>query len=476
MANKSAPARTSAAVQARAALAAQRQQAARDMLAALDAVANLPPAEIDRLLMLGVFRAFSPATTIFGRQKHDRFLFFVLRGHLQLHLRDKDGHEMLMALLGPGDCCGEGPLFGDLFRRMSATAVTGCYLFQVPLADLQEQLPDLPELYVALNRIHQRRMLESTLTRIPLLSSLVPVERFALANILRHSSFSRGSLIIRQGDHANSLYLIERGQVSIEQDGRTLATLADGDFFGEIALLSGHPHRATVRAITPTDLLALPAADFHALLQDHPNLEASLRIVVEQRNQRNAALHADQSRARDLTQAVARGLLRGSHLLARTPSLCPPGCQICEEACVGRHGHQRLNLNGTLIDGFDILDACRQCTVGPECVEACPEHAFERTEEGVLLITQRCTGCGACIPACPYQVVSSITQEHFEPEALSLWKRLLRRFQPQPSAPLSAPQRADKCDLCYGHPDQACVSACPTGALRLASVEEIFPL
>ncbi|WP_129627533.1 cyclic nucleotide-binding domain-containing protein [Candidatus Oscillochloris fontis] len=476
MAAKSAPARTSAAAQARAALAAQRQQAARAMLAALDGLSNLPPAEIDRLLTLGVFRAFGSATTIFGKQKHDRFLFFVLRGQLQLHLRDKDGHEMLLALLGPGDCCGEGPLFGDLFRRMSATAVTGCYLFHVPLADLQEALVDLPELNAALNRIHQRRMLESTLTRIPLLSSLLPVERFALANILRHSSFSRGSLIIRQGDHANSLYLIERGQVSIEQDGRTVATLADGDFFGEIALLSGHPHRASVRAITSTDLLALPAADFHALLYEQPNLEANLRMVVEQRNRRNAALHADQSRARDLTQAVARGLLRGSHLLARTASLCPPGCQICEEACVGRHGHQRLALNGTLIDGLDILDACRQCTVGPECVEACPEHAFERTDDGVLLITNRCTGCGDCIPACPYQAVSRVTQERPEPEVLPLWVRLRNRLHPQPPLPPAPPQRADKCDLCSSYPDQACVSACPTGALRLLPVEEIFPL
>ncbi len=476
MAAKSAPVRTSAAVQARAAQAAQRQQAAHAMLAALHCIADLPPPEIDRLLALGVFRAFDAATTIFGKQKHDRFLFFVLRGHLQLHLRDKDGHELLMALLGPGDCCGEGPLFSDFFRRMSAVAVTGCYLFQVSLDDLNDALAELPALNAALQRVHQRRMVESTLTRIPLLSSLLPVERFALANILRHSSFSRGSLIIRQGDNANSLYLIERGQVSIEQDGRTLATLADGDFFGEISLLSGHPHRASVRALTPTDLLALPAKDFHALLHEHPNLDAHLRVVVEQRNRRNAAIHADQTRARDLSHAVSRGLLRGSHLLVRTPSLCPPGCQICEEACVGRHGHQRLSLNGTMIDGFDVLDACRQCAVGPECVEACPEHAFERTEDGVLLITDRCNGCGECVPACPYQVVRCVTQELPEPEERSFWSRLLDRLQPQPVILSPLPQRADKCDLCYGHPDQACVSACPTGALRLLPVEEIFPL
>jgi Fe-S-cluster-containing hydrogenase component 2 len=267
--------------------------------------------------------------------------------------------------------------------------------------------------------------------------------------------------------------------VIVEQNGQTVATLGEGDFFGEIALLTSQPHRASVRAMTPTDVLALPRTNFHELIRKRPDLEANLRAVIDHRNRNNAAVHQDQARALGLTQAVSHGLLRGTSILVRTPSLCPPGCRICEEACVGRHGHQRLHLNGATVDGLDVLDACRQCSVGPECVEACPEDAFERTDDGTLLITGKCSGCGACIDACPYHAVASVPRESTASPSGPLWSLLRQardRLRPREVIPLAPAQRADKCDLCHGHADQACVSACPTDALRLVPVEELFPL
>ncbi|NNJ10419.1 cyclic nucleotide-binding domain-containing protein [Chloroflexales bacterium ZM16-3] len=479
MAAKNAPARVPAAAQARAARQAQRLQESLALLGTLDCLHDVPAGELSRLIEHGVFRAFSLGDGIFGKQKRDRFVFFVLRGELQLRLRDKDGREVLMGALGPGDCCGEGPLFGDFFRRMSAQAISDCYLLQVPLANLRDALGMMPKLATALRQIYKRRLVESTLARVPLLGQLMPIERQALASSLLPFSFSRSSLIIRQGDMASDLYLIESGQVIVEQDGQTMTTLGEGDFFGEIALLTSQPHRSSVRAMTATDVLALPSDDFHQLIQDRPSLEASLRAVIESRNRHNAAVHEDQSRALGLTQAIEHGLLRGTHLLVRTPELCPPGCRICEEACVGRHGHQRLHLNGVSVGGLDMLDACRQCSVGPECVAACPEDAFERTDDGILRITDKCTGCGDCIDACPYDAVSSVPQETTATPSGPLWSLLRQarsRLQPKHYIPLIQAQRADKCDLCHGHADQACVSECPTGALRLVPVEEIFQL
>lgn len=479
MAAKNAPARVSPATQARMTRQSQRRQEALALLASLDCLRSLPPTELVILFDLGVFRAFAAGATIFGKQKHADFTCFVLRGSLKLCMHNKDGHELLMGILGPGDCCGEGPIFGDFFRRMSAQATSGCYVFQIPLADLRESLSTLPVFAETLRQIYQRRLVESTVARIPLLSRLLPVERLALASTLQPATFSRGSLIITQDDPADALYLIESGQVTVEQDGRTVATLGEGDFFGEIALLTNQPHRANVRAMTATAVLALPSADFHYLLRERPDLEANLRTVIEQRTRHNAAIRANQAVARDLNQAVERGLLRGTHLLVRTPNLCPPGCQICEEACVGRHGHQRLALNGTPINGFDVLDACRQCSVGPECVEVCPEFAFERSDEGILTITDACNGCGDCVSACPYHVITSIAQEtplFVRSPLWSLWHYLRTRLRIRTLSTPHSIQRADKCDLCYGHPDQACITACPIGVLRLVPVEEIFPL
>ncbi|MFV9505277.1 MAG: cyclic nucleotide-binding domain-containing protein [Oscillochloridaceae bacterium umkhey_bin13] len=482
MAPKLTTERQSSSAAAREAAQRSQRQAALDLLVSLDCLRGVPPGELDQLRELCIFRAFQAGAAVLGQQRHNRFLFLVMRGTLQLRLRDKDGREALMGVLARGDCCGEGPLFGDYFRRMNALAQSDCHLLQVSLADLRELIGRLPMLATALRQVYKRRLVEATLARVPLLSQLLPIERLALANLLEPVHADRGELVLRQGSQAGALYLIESGQVAVEQSGQILSTLGEGDFFGEIALLTSAPHRADVRAVTPLELLALPGAAFHDLIEQRPDLEAQLRQVVEQRLRSNAAISRDAARTHELELVVHKGILRGTHLLVRTPSLCPPDCRICEQACANRHGTARMRLGGMVLDGCEVIDACRQCGVGAECVEVCPEDAFERTETGTLIITDRCTGCGLCVKACPYNAVTSVplSGHGAASDPLRAWlHKVTQRVRQAPFIPLTpvqVSQRADKCDLCHGHADLACVSQCPTGSLRLVPVEEVCSL
>lgn len=464
--------------QARAAQRQQRQQAAIAALAALDCLRGVPATELAILYERGVFRVFPSGATVIGQRRGYRYLFFLLRGSLQLRLRDKDGREVLMGVLGQGDCFGEGPLFGKFFRHMSALTQSSCYLLQIEIAALRDDLAGLPLLATALRQVYRRRIVEATLARMPVLSQLLPLERIAIAARLQPRHLPRGALVVKQGEPADSLYLIESGQVVIEQSGQTIASLSEGDLFGEISLLTGEPHRANARTLTTTDLLELPGADFYRLIQQYPALEADLRAMAERRLKHSAAVRSDTARARDIGLAVNRGLLRATHILVRDPARCPPGCHLCETGCATRHGHTRLHLNGTPIDRFDVLETCRQCSVGAECVEACPEDAIERVDTGALRITNRCTGCGECVTACPYDTVQSVPRaKHTTGPLWDLFRRLQQRIRPTiPLTPTGPTHRADKCDLCYGYPDLACVTACPIGNLRLAPVEEIVPV
>ncbi len=464
--------------QARATKQRQRQQAAIASLATLDCLRGVPPTELVTLYEQGVFRAFPAGATVIGQRHGYQYLFFLLRGSLQLRLRDKDGREVLMGVLGQGDCFGEGPLFGKFFRHLRALTQSSCYLFQIEIVALRQVMSTLPLLATALRQVYRQRMIEATLARVPLLGRLLPLERMTIATALQPRHLPRGTLVVRQDEPADSLYLIESGQVVVEQHGQTIASLSEGDLFGEISLLTGQPHRASVRTETTTDLLVLPGADFYRLIQQYPALEAELRAMAERRLSHSAAVRSDAQRARTIDLAVNRGLLRATHVLVRDPALCPPGCRLCETGCANRHGHSRLHLNGTPIDRFDVVETCRQCVSGAECVEACPEDAIERVENGALRITSRCTGCGECVSACPYDAVQSVARAPGKGGPLwVLFQRVQQRMRP--TIPLLAAQpiqRADKCDLCYGFADLACVSACPVGNLRLAPVEEIVPL
>jgi CRP-like cAMP-binding protein/Fe-S-cluster-containing hydrogenase component 2 len=446
-----------------------------DTLAQLDCLHGVPREHLERLADSCVLRAFVPGTNILSERAPCDYVYLILRGTVSLTLHDRDSHEVLIGVLNRGDCFGEGPLFGDLFRGASVTAETICYLLQIPRVKLKAVLETSRELSGALRAIYRRRLIESTLGHMPLFARLSPFERARLAALLRPRHYARGDTIIREGEASQALYLVEEGQVIVEQGGQTIAYLDEGDFFGEMALLDQGQHNADVRALTPVEVLALPAQDFNRLLQEQPTLKAQLHEIVRQRLADNAAMHRDHERAAQLAAAIQRGLLRGTHVLVRDPSLCEEGCHICETACAARHGQARIRIDGVALNGLDVTESCRQCRVGAECVEACPEDAIQWNDRGALIITDSCNGCGACVPACPYDAVKLIAPDQRPSSPLSsLWRQV--RHLAQPAIPLepARPPRADKCDLCHGYEDLACVSACPSGALRLMPVEELF--
>jgi CRP-like cAMP-binding protein/Fe-S-cluster-containing hydrogenase component 2 len=450
-----------------------------DALAQLDCLHGVPADHLARLSDLCMLRAFIPGTVILNERRPCDFLYLILRGTISLTLHDRDGHEVLIGVLNRGDCFGEGSLFGDLFRGATVQAETTCYLLQLPLDSVRALLAGAPDLAKALRTIYRQRIIASTLGRVPLFSQLSPLERAQIATLLHPQFYARGATIIREGAPGDALYLIEAGQVVVEQGGQPIAHLDEGDFFGEMSLLAKEPHNADIRALSPVEVLALPAAEFTRLLKRQPTIAAQLHEVAKQRSSASAAMHQDHTRVHQLSAAVDRGLLRGTHVLVRDTNLCPDDCQRCVDACTARHGHARIHTNGVMLGDMDVTDSCRQCRVGAECVAACPADAIQWNPSGSALeITDNCTGCGACVPACPYDAVEMVPNEAQHQSPLwSLWHQIKRLRHPTIPLETSQPSmRADKCDLCNGYDDLACVSACPTGALRLVPVEELFPL
>ncbi|MCX7806797.1 MAG: 4Fe-4S binding protein [Planctomycetota bacterium] len=97
----------------------------------------------------------------------------------------------------------------------------------------------------------------------------------------------------------------------------------------------------------------------------------------------------------------------------------------------------------------NVPSICRHCGNAP-CIAACPTGAIARKgpDEPVLLDESLCIGCRACIAVCPFGVI----------------------------APDSRGRLVVKCDLCAAllekGKDPACVSACPTAAIRFMTPEE----
>jgi CRP/FNR family transcriptional regulator, cyclic AMP receptor protein len=81
-----------------------------------------------------------------------------------------------------------------------------------------------------------------------------------------------GRVLCREGAVGREAFVAVDGQAEVTIDGRHIATISAGGFFGEMALLDGGPRVATVTATTPMRLLVLARHEFHTLVLDHPRV------------------------------------------------------------------------------------------------------------------------------------------------------------------------------------------------------------
>lgn len=450
------------------------------ILQSLDCLYGVPSDELDELVALCYFRIFRRGETIISEYKASEFFYLLLQGSVCLTLHDRDGQEILLEVLNRGDCCGEEALFNIFSFNAGAYAESPCYTLQLPLLEVRSLLSRKPGLYHALHRIYLRRLVEIKLARVPLFNQISLLDRLTLAAQLQPRQYPRDTVVTQQGDPGDALYVIESGQIVVEQDGQSIAVLDSGDFLGEVALICNQPHSATARTITPANILALSAESFQGLLSQHPELGEQIKRVCEQRVAVNRTTEVAQEHARRLSLAVKYGLVRGTHLLVRSISQCPSDCFACETACASRFGETRLYINGVVFGDSDVVHTCRQCRVGAECVEVCPEDAIEWNDHHALVITEACNGCGDCVPACPYDAVTLLTNRTTPiGGALKKWLNKLSGFRKKGSLDewsLQTFPRANKCDLCHGYDDLACATACPEKAIQLVRVEDVLTL
>jgi MFS family permease len=125
--------------------------------------------------------------------------------------------------------------------------------------------------------------------RLALLRSLpifAPLPAPALERVVSRlipTEAASGTMIVRQGDPGDRFYVIEEGNVMVSKNGRQVATLDRGDFFGEIALLREIPRTATVTARTDTSLYALEREDFLEAVTGHPQSAEAADAVTRAR-------------------------------------------------------------------------------------------------------------------------------------------------------------------------------------------------
>ncbi len=142
-------------------------------------------------------------------------------------------------------------------------------------------------------RIHSNVLVQESavicefLRQCPPFADLTPRSLSEVADQMKAVLYPPGTAIIRQGDTGSEFYLLRKGDVDVTQtqDGteRKIATLREGDFFGEVALLEDQPRNATVTTRTETLCYTLSKAEFRQVLSQSHTFEEELRKALFER-------------------------------------------------------------------------------------------------------------------------------------------------------------------------------------------------
>jgi len=176
-------------------------------------------------------------------------------------------------------------------------------------------------------------------------------------------------------------------------------------------------------------------------------------------------------------------------------------CGNCIAACKRRHDGVSMHVreNSTIIGNNLIPNLCKICKK-PYCIEACKREGIVRDDDGHIVITDKCLGCGSCVRACPYGAIHVFTMKEQES---SLTDKMFSFITPQKAHEaeknkkdsskdsskngcLDISSRVEKsskkskrrvvviCDGCVDYSNRACVHNCPTGALKAITVREFM--
>lgn len=124
----------------------------------------------------------------------------------------------------------------------------------------------------------------------PLFEVLNKEERAALVKEMELEQHGEGDVVLTEGEPGTSMYVIAHGEVKVYTRGAGgkggnvyLAKLGEGDFFGEVSVLTGKPRTATITASKPTELLRLDKEKLDNALAKYPGIRKVLDDFYQKR-------------------------------------------------------------------------------------------------------------------------------------------------------------------------------------------------
>jgi cAMP-dependent protein kinase regulator len=248
---------------------------------------DLQKEELSRVMEKIQAKQFGLGAVICQEGEPGDSLFIISQGKVGIFRHHGREERIRLNELRAGDFFGEFGFFADARRRATVEALADTTVLEITKQDLQEIIQEFPGVSQVLFKFYKERVLDTLLVTSSLFRSFSPGERKQILSKFTIEKFPVGAMVLQEGDSGDSLYIIKKGEVEVftftsRGEMVKLARLKEGDFFGEISLLTGRPRTASVKVLQPAELVRLAKVDFDAITANHPEvtkiLEESLHL------------------------------------------------------------------------------------------------------------------------------------------------------------------------------------------------------
>lgn len=309
------------------------------------------------------------------------------------------------------------------------------------------------------------------LATIPLFAHLDIALRTRLAGRAEHIELERGDHLLDgppESDDDASVYVMLFGDVSVHRkglDGEEVIVnyLSVGDPYIQKLFADDDTKHLRVTAMCPIRAIKLGYQDVNYLLKKNEPfrdaLSARIRVVTARQKTR-----FDDRFQQDIARfLVQERLTFAGRVKLKRMDLCIE-CDGCYDACKDRHGTDRLGPSEVKYGLTEIPQNCHNCVV-PECIDKCKfGHITKHPDTHEIVISDNCTGCTMCSKGCSFGSIRMHPVSELD----------LGKYFPDRDPEHKGKQIAQKCDNCTGYADQACISACPTGAMFQIDGADLF--
>ena len=121
------------------------------------------------------------------------------------------------------------------------------------------------------------------ISRVPLFAKCSKRDLQKIASVADEIDLPEGRQLTREGERGREFFVLLEGAADVRQKGRKLRTLGEGDFLGEIALVSKTPRTATVTTTAPTRALVITDQAFGSLVRNSPQIQSGIVEALAER-------------------------------------------------------------------------------------------------------------------------------------------------------------------------------------------------